>query len=562
MSEPSVRYLVQCEEGLPDLYACLRDRCTVLSYRAAHGDSDIFLPDSTWTTGRNALHAFHRQAGDRHDYYVFLDADISFQGLSQREGFARFEIALAELGAPIVVPTMWTYNAQTGGVHGFPVSARKKGMQRDGLATQPVDWFDGAMNAFRSDVFEDDRMLPYDCSFDSRSWWASQFIMILRANVRHRDRIVQLNDLLVANTRNDRANGYVPGYDGFAEAYEKVRQSFGLDEIEMTSEEALPPSVSPRAVEPGAAARWSTPMIVSGQRRVTRPHLSIVVVGRNDSYGGDFLHRLRCCIAQLCAQLSVRSTFVELLVVEWNPPPERPSLHTCVQDLVPPQNLSINVLTVPAAVHDRLEGADRSPLFEYRGKNAGVRRARGRFILCMNPDLLLADELLDHICGERLRADGFYRADKHEFDAPLTVEAAGPENLRTAEASVSSAIIYGQRERIRHDVHSDGTPYTHASGDFWLAHRSIWKRLGGYAEGSANTHVDALLCFEAIHKGVRQHVLPSAMKLYHMNHSREDRVGRPGVDINRWREIVGADEFQRRDDWGLAGDDLVCRPVG
>jgi hypothetical protein len=51
-----------------------------------------------------------------------------------------------------------------------------------------------------------------------------------------------------------------------------------------------------------------------------RPYISIVVVGRNDDYGGDFLKRISTFARSLGRQVSKHPGLIELVVVEWNPP--------------------------------------------------------------------------------------------------------------------------------------------------------------------------------------------------------------------------------------------------
>ncbi|WP_306250207.1 hypothetical protein [Parvularcula sp. IMCC14364] len=48
-------YLIQAKDALPERYACLNGRHILLSYGEETSDTDIFMPDSTWTTGRNRL---------------------------------------------------------------------------------------------------------------------------------------------------------------------------------------------------------------------------------------------------------------------------------------------------------------------------------------------------------------------------------------------------------------------------------------------------------------------------------------------------------------------------
>ena len=125
-----------------------------------------------------------------------------------------------------------------------------------------------------------------------------------------------------------------------------------------------------------------------------RGHLiSVVATARNDGHGGDLLYRMQLFVDALAAQCARHSLDAELVLVEWNPPADRPSLIN-VLALPPAELLPIRIITVPGEVHATLEHAAQLPLFQMIAKNVGIRRARGRFVLATNVDVLLSDELV------------------------------------------------------------------------------------------------------------------------------------------------------------------------
>ncbi len=273
--------------------------------------------------------------------------------------------------------------------------------------------------------------------------------------------------------------------------------------------------------------------------------------------------RLRCFVRQLCEQLDGGEERFELVLVDWHPPPESASLHSCLRHIDCPANLAIRVVEVPASVHHTLENSHSIALFEYIAKNVGVRRASGHFILATNPDILFSADILAYLCGGRLREDGFYRADRHEFEGQVSELASAADNLRTAAATVSAPVVYRPQLGHRVEILDQGPVYTAASGDFWLAHRSVWRRIGGYLELTTSSHMDSILCHEAVAAGFKQYVLPSPMKIYHMAHSRADRLARPRTDLAHWREVVEANASRvHRGNWGLADLDLTEQRLG
>ncbi len=70
------------------------------------------------------------------------------------------------------------------------------------------------------------------------------------------------------------------------------------------------------------------------------------------------------------------------------------------------------------------------PLFQMIAKNVGIRRARGRFVLATNIDIILSTELVEHLADRSLQTRRLYRVDRHDIqpnvplDAPLESQMA------------------------------------------------------------------------------------------------------------------------------------------
>ncbi len=59
---------------------------------------------------------------------------------------------------------------------------------------------------------------------------------------------------------------------------------------------------------------------------VDAPYLSLVVTARNDDHGGNLLDRMQAFVSGWISQARRYSIPSELIIVEWNPPPDRPRL--------------------------------------------------------------------------------------------------------------------------------------------------------------------------------------------------------------------------------------------
>lgn len=172
----------------------------------------------------------------------------------------------------------------------------------------------------------------------------------------------------------------------------------------------------------------ASPAMATETQNLPAPYLSVVVTSRNDGHGGDPLARLQAFVNTFDAQCSRFKLDAELVVVEWNPPPERPRLHELVRR--PPScSFTLRFLEVPSALHARLPRAHVLPLFQMIGKNAGIRRARGRFVLSTNIDIIFSNELVEFFATRALRPGVMYRVDRHDVKSDYPIEATLDEQL-------------------------------------------------------------------------------------------------------------------------------------
>jgi hypothetical protein len=164
------------------------------------------------------------------------------------------------------------------------------------------------------------------------------------------------------------------------------------------------------------------------------PYLSVVVTARNDDHGGDPLYRMQVFIDSLLRQCESYRLPSELIIVEWNPPEDRPRLGDVLSWPETAGWCAVRIIEVPHEVHSRLEHAESLPLFQMIAKNVGIRRARGLFVLATNIDLLFDDALIRRIASRRLQGGRLYRVDR--YDVPATIDAAPDEWLEWSRRSV------------------------------------------------------------------------------------------------------------------------------
>jgi hypothetical protein len=159
------------------------------------------------------------------------------------------------------------------------------------------------------------------------------------------------------------------------------------------------------------------------------PYLSIVVTSRNDDHGGGLLRRMQIFVNGVIEQCRRHGLDAELIIVEWNPPPERPRLVEALRWPAEFGSCRVRIIEVPPERHRWFQYSEVLPLFQMIAKNVGIRRARGRFVLATNVDIVFSDELMAFLAARRLEKDRLYRIDRHDVMAEVPAEGTLDEQL-------------------------------------------------------------------------------------------------------------------------------------
>ena len=298
----------------------------------------------------------------------------------------------------------------------------------------------------------------------------------------------------------------------------------------------------------------------------TRPYLSIVATSRNDGHGGDLLDRMQVFLDGLALHCAERKQTAELILVEWNPPGDRPPLAEVCRFGQTGGHLRTRLITVPPRTHASLENAAALPMFQMIAKNVGIRRARGDYVLATNVDILCSEPLSRWLAGRPLRDGTFYRVDRHDvngrapkdisFEQKLVwhgqhvIREAGPTGVRSCDyryAVHGRGLIdrVGRRYRaqrarqpaeaalgtawriLRDSIERRGKArripplHFHAAGDFTLMSRRDWFALRGYPElPTYSWNLDALFLVMAFRHGMSEHRRDPPEIIYHLDHGR------------------------------------------
>lgn len=278
------------------------------------------------------------------------------------------------------------------------------------------------------------------------------------------------------------------------------------------------------------------------------PYLSIVVTSRNDNHGGDLLKRMTAFVNGLLHQSRKFSLDAELIIVEWNPPTDRPLLKDVLPKPKKEDVLCVRYITVPNEIHKQYFTGKSIPLFQMIAKNVGIRRARGKFVLCTNIDILFADECIVRLNRKNFEENVFYRTNRLDAEAGLLAFEKFDEQVSFAKNNVIKRI--GKNETLKHvrsvpdffynfnypmkvldyfwgwydkirlgDFYQLAMLDTVACGDFTLMSREAWLKIDGYPELDLySIHVDTIALYAAHLQGMKQHIFNYKECVYHIYH--------------------------------------------
>jgi hypothetical protein len=149
------------------------------------------------------------------------------------------------------------------------------------------------------------------------------------------------------------------------------------------------------------------------------PYISVVVAARNDNHGGDMLVRMQAFLDSWIAQAQRYNLSSEIVIVEWNPPADRPKLIESLRWPSDPAPCAIRFVEVPPEFHERFAHSTAIPLHQMIAKNVGIRRARGRFVLVTNLDIIFSAALMQFLAERRLEPGVMYRIDRLDIASDL-----------------------------------------------------------------------------------------------------------------------------------------------
>lgn len=274
---------------------------------------------------------------------------------------------------------------------------------------------------------------------------------------------------------------------------------------------------------------------------IKNPYLSIITHTRNDNYAGGS-EALFNSLRHTIKNLEDVQIFSEIVLVDWNSPPENGTLQTKLKHFLDSLKLirkfvSIKLIVVPPRIHKTYRGWRERNINAVAAVNVGIRRCNGRFIVIKSMDTFWSKGIYGIISKKKLKKEKIYRCVRKDYTLPsgfslvsLKVEQyedflkehivhSHDRNLQTYRVKRKKLAFLSKRDEISRERESDfpmPNLFTNASGDFQLCAREVFFDLESFEElnNVYSYHTDSTFSYCAYASGVMEEILSDDCVVY------------------------------------------------
>jgi hypothetical protein len=284
--------------------------------------------------------------------------------------------------------------------------------------------------------------------------------------------------------------------------------------------------------------------------------LSAVIVSRNDNYGGNLIERSSYCFN------SMIDTFDEVFYIDWNS--ETKSLLNDVKQNIQFKG-NFHHIVIEPKIAKMLTNFDpeAQKCCEVLGRNIGIRRATGDWIVSTNIDIIAPrrKDLEDTI--NQLDKNTFYTISRRDAELPNIQKFNKDNNFEEYKnwKDVREYLINNSEERHYEEKTMQGDDYSmvNCCGDFQLAPNNIWNNIRGMEEDLIYAlYADTNVQKKAVMHGYGLKAIYNPA-FFHINHGRGGGGFLTGVNRkanDMYRAIVYQNKTQNKDDWGFSDIDI------
>jgi hypothetical protein len=266
--------------------------------------------------------------------------------------------------------------------------------------------------------------------------------------------------------------------------------------------------------------------------------ISVVVTAKNDNYGGDLKFRANLALNQMI------NVFDEVIYVDW-----------CSdgKSLLDELNLNFkkNLKHIRVLKKD-LEPLNPSlvevPMIDVLGRNVGVRRAKGDFILSTNIDIIISK-----IHEKFLSKNMMYISARRDIPRQLPIDFL---KIHTEDSFLDFLIMhknfFKQSLSIENFNSIDKWSVIENCGDFQLASREVWDSIKGFEESMIyRLYADSNLIKKANLNNFQSYLVD--IDLFHIDHDRAPIVINNEPKYNDYqKDLINFTETKNSDNWGFA----------
>jgi len=190
------------------------------------------------------------------------------------------------------------------------------------------------------------------------------------------------------------------------------------------------------------------------------------------------LARQQTSLDVLIEQLERYDLQSEIVLVEWNPPVDRPCLKEAFYFRKSGRAVTLRIITVDGSYHRAYKYGDIRPIHCHVAANVGIRRARAPFVLPKAVDTFYSEALVKFLSSRVLSATNVYRCDRHDFNAEILGQT------HNGTEAFLDACTQGVVERHGLDANCPGVPALRwgTVGDFLLMSSERWHGIRGFWE--------------------------------------------------------------------------------
>jgi hypothetical protein len=268
--------------------------------------------------------------------------------------------------------------------------------------------------------------------------------------------------------------------------------------------------------------------------------ISVVVMAKNDDYGGHLIHRAKHVLTNLINE------FDEVIYVDWKS--EGKPLHEEFINELESTGKLICYTVTQKDIDEVMPQYSNYSIVDVVGRNIGIRRAKNDWVLVTNIDIILKNfdtsEFKDNVLYTAARRE--VSIDEHIQFTDTKELVSHLESKRDSYRLQQDTVINGKAVWDEGDVWS----LVVACGDFQFAHKNVWNGIRGFEESlGGRGYADSNLMKKgAIYFNIEKCFTP----LYHLNHT-SSKNGKEGEILpgnNRLSSVNDFTETTNSENWG------------